>query len=277
MFVKPVVYVIELIFGMVVTFGTADKFLIPNRKGFVCKLNSHRNAVSICISVIILGFIAVCILFITLRRRLIAAFDVDYKFTHSAEAQICLLVSLLWLVVASLVSSVTRIDKNDKLNGEKIVTLVFSWLLVFLCTGSAAVAWLVFEYDEPPPPPPTTKFSSHSPTPSPETSGLQMMPSLPRTVDEFDSETSTLMRRDAAREKDEPDTSVINSKLTEWERVTDGPPPRDHHADALASAERIPLSAMPPRLGLRRRHTAALRTENVEDEITPLVTPPKPT
>lgn len=283
---KPVIYVLELIFGMVVTFGTADKFVKIQSTELKCMLNPRRNEIGKCIIVIILGLIAITILLITLRKRLIAAFDVDYKFTHSLEAQLCVLASIIWLIIASLVTSSIRIVANDNLNGEKIVTIIFSWILVIFCLASGAIAWLVLEGDEigggiggHTGGMPQQKQDSNSTTSqTPDTSDLQLLTPLHRSVDELESESSRLWRKNAARDRDEPDTSVINSKLSEWERVIEGTPPKDQHAVALASAERLPLSNVPTKLGLRRRVTvdsAAIQStrrasESAEDEITPI-------
>jgi len=374
MFVKPVFYVVELIFGCVVTFGTADKMilLLPGKGGVRCLLSKQASPyLGPCIAPIIFGSLALLLLLFTLWRRLIAAFDSPSKeyahttathnthntnpntnnvginmgmgmgdvktFTNGAEATLCLMVAFIWLVVASILSHYTEVDTKDKLIGEKIVHIVFAWLLLVFCMISAAVAWLVPEHDgnnlynynynnynahttthsnintTPPDPyaPVVVQASTDSVTQPPPLASIDEenegtgpherttttargldgtgIPKMPAASAESllgipiqAIQSDGLNRQNAARPLSTasvPDTKGINNKLNEWDRVIEGPPQNDAHADALESASRIPVSITPQFSGsaraapILRRRTAAANNNNTnsndEDEILP--------
>lgn len=325
-FVKPVVYVMELIFSAVVTIGTADRLLVPPTSiesatsftlsrsgGLICALDTERNTLGSCISVIILGLLALVVLLYALWKRLVSAFDSDVPFANATEAQLCVLAALLWLVIASVLSSATSLS-DKALRGEKIVAVVFSWLLVVLCCASATFAWLIPENEEnllvlepepastPQPQlrlpqlPPTTATATAPPAPMMGGGGMGMDMGIEKSVgvgsavdkfmddddDDQMMQSPRLTRKDATRvSADNPDTDTINRKLTQWERVIDGPPPADPHADALGAARFVPVASLtrapsapaqigtggpstPSSAGLRRRLAVVQ-----EDEITP--------
>lgn len=231
MFVKPIMYVLELVFGAVVTFGTADKLLRLVNGHVKCELD---NSLGACLSVILIGSLALLMGLVTLWWRLVAAFDDDVQFSCTDEAQLCTLCSTLWLVVASVVTAKMRF--NGTLRGEKIVTITFSWLLVAFCALSAAAAWLVPERDD-------VAQTVTAPRRSNSEMSLELdNEDMPTPANE--KRNSELTRVNATRwSQNTPDVVAINDRLTSWELEIDGPPARDAHADALGAAKRMPLSA----------------------------------
>lgn len=147
-FVKPIIYVLELVFGAVVTFGTADKllYLETNASGNRTLRCAMGGSIAACASVITIGAISLVIGLLILRKRLIAAFDDSTRFANATEALVCFMVSVLWLVIAAVVTA--KLDPTTPpLRGEKIVTITFSWLLWILYSCSSAIAWFVPEVD----------------------------------------------------------------------------------------------------------------------------------
>lgn len=333
MFVKPVLYVVELIFGCVVTCGTADKMLLLREGGGVrCLLSSDESPyLGPCVVSIIFGMLALLLLLFTLWRRLIAAFDDESgekknelaTFTNGVEATLCLVVAFIWLIVAAILSHYTKIPDGDTLIGEKIVHLVFAWLLLVFSIASAAIAWLVPEHDgnthnylnlhststahtpvdpyavrsegseyavaQPPPLAAIDEENEHDNDETEEpnlTRGITLISTNPPTLGlpspisissppplSGDTASTPLTRQNAARPlSSAPETQSINNKLNEWDRLIEGPPQNDAHADALESASRIPLTfntnnSRASQPSLRRRNTAAVvPTSNTNDE-----------
>ena len=145
-FVKPIIYVLELILGTVVTFGVADKFLFFGKNDvLVCAMASMAS----CAVVIAAGSLALIIAVLVLRRRLIAAFDEDEHFDHTAEALACTVLCIIWLTIACILTSKINggPQGSPRLRGERTVSLAFAWLLWILYSTSALIAWFVPEKD----------------------------------------------------------------------------------------------------------------------------------
>lgn len=295
-FVKPVMYVLEMIFGMVVTFGTADKLIWTSpSEGTRCVL---RNSMGSCISVIILGTLALIVMVLVLWRRVISAFDDDVVlFEHDEEAVVLALATFLWVIVSAVFTGQQfwwepPPQSVTKLRGERYVMLVFSWLLCVMTGFSAAIAWFVPPRDEPVPQASSMpagvavpeQFSGPNPSADP---GASDCSTLGRSGPDSSNEEAGahLVRLNAARSQSllpsraDPDVSAINAKLSAWEDVLAGPR-EDPHAQALAAAIRLPIPGassrassaeprtappLPPRRdGLRRRavHFPSPGTEN---------------
>lgn len=139
--VKPAIYVLELILGAVVTFSTADTLLYtsPTTSSIArCALN---DSVPTCAAVISVG--SVCLLggLYVLWRRLTAAFEADY-FQKVDESGFCALLSVGWLIVASIISANLTLPADDsaRFRSTRNVNTAFSWINAVAHAFSAVLA-----------------------------------------------------------------------------------------------------------------------------------------
>lgn len=148
-FIKPLVYVIEVIFAVVVTAGTADKLLFYDSDTVTtrCALN---DSIPACAVVISLGSLCICGSFYVLWKRLSSVFLCESKYSHNAESAMCLLLTLGWLSISSVITAYNTHPANlarEFLRTERIVTITFAWLLCFFHLGSVAIAWFAPDED----------------------------------------------------------------------------------------------------------------------------------
>eukprot|EP00177_Eucheuma_denticulatum_P001845 GFKZ01003293.1.p1 GENE.GFKZ01003293.1~~GFKZ01003293.1.p1 ORF type:complete len:361 (+),score=31.70 GFKZ01003293.1:84-1166(+) len=161
-FIKPLVYTIEIIFGVVVTAGTADKLLFhdPEQQATRCVLSDN---IPVCASVISLGSICTLGGIYVLWKRLSSAFLSDMKYRHDTESIMCFFLSIGWLSVSSVLTAFRAPPADiqpDVLRAERTVTITFAWLLWVFHIGSIAIAWFAPDEDNLEPQS-TTAFPSH--------------------------------------------------------------------------------------------------------------------
>lgn len=148
-FIKPLVYTIEIIFGVVVTAGTADKLLFhdPQQHATRCVLSDN---LPVCASVISLGSLCTLGGIYVLWKRLSSAFLSDMKYRHDTESIMCFLLSIGWLSVSSVLTAFRAPPADiepDVLRAERTVTITFAWLLWVFHIGSIAIAWFAPDED----------------------------------------------------------------------------------------------------------------------------------
>lgn len=148
-FIKPLVYVVELIFATVVSVGTADRLLFndSNTGNIRCALN---DSVPACAAVISFGFLCIFGSFYILWKRLSSVFLCDCKYSHTAESAMCFLLTLGWLSISSVITANSARPPDvarEFLRTERTVTITFAWLLVFFHIGSVAIAWFAPDED----------------------------------------------------------------------------------------------------------------------------------
>jgi hypothetical protein len=151
--VKPIVFVAELILAAVVAFGTADQLIFVSVDGTThCALD---NSMAACASVIAIGSVCFLGAMAVLWRRLLAVFASDF-FAGVDEAVACCLISIGWLVVASIITHNFAIAPELPVTSqhEDIIMMrntitAFAWLNTVLYSGSAFLALFVSDRDPP--------------------------------------------------------------------------------------------------------------------------------
>lgn len=148
-FIKPVVYVLELVFAAVVTIGTADGLLFHDAS--IDRLRcAFNDSIGACSAVISLGALCMVGGFYVLWKRLSSAFLCDMKYRNDTETVMCMVLSIGWLSVASVITYYrplpTDVDPKFLLI-QRRVTITFAWLLWVFHIGSMAIAWFAPDED----------------------------------------------------------------------------------------------------------------------------------
>lgn len=147
-FIKPIVYVFELIIAAVVTFGTADKLLYYDTKteDIHCAL---RDSIGACTSIITLGLFCMIGGSYALSKRLLSAF-LYQSYRYDTEAFLCFMLSLGWLAIAVLATTFNSSPKGTLdtfLSSTRNLIVVFSWILWVSHLVSVALAWFAPDTD----------------------------------------------------------------------------------------------------------------------------------
>lgn len=147
-FIKPIVYVFELIIAAVVTFGTADKLLYYDSKNeqIQCAL---RDSIGVCSSIITLGSLCLIGGSYVLSKRLLSAF-LYQSYRYDTEAFLCFMLSLGWLSIAVLATTSNSPPKDMPdtfLSSTRSVIVIFSWILWVSHLASVALAWFAPDTD----------------------------------------------------------------------------------------------------------------------------------
>lgn len=143
--IKPSVYIVELILCAVVAIGTLDKLLFKESvegKGLRCAFD---DSMPTCIYVATAGFVGILGGFAVLWYRVTAAFG-DSVFHYEDEAVACALLSLLWLTVASVISTHSPLPHSalaEELRTTRNVITAFSWITWLSYLISAIIAYFV--------------------------------------------------------------------------------------------------------------------------------------
>lgn len=149
-FIKPIVYVLELVFGAVVAFGTADKLLFFDNSASRMRCAFGDN-IGACASVVSIGTLCFIGGMYVLWKRLSSAFLSDMKYRHDTESIMCLLLSVGWFVVAVVVTAFnyfpSRLPDGFPI-AQRRVTVTFAWLLWLFHLGSIAIAWFAPDEDD---------------------------------------------------------------------------------------------------------------------------------
>lgn len=149
-FIKPVVYVVELIFAAVVTIGTADKLLFRDSSDTKIRC-VFDDSIGACSAVISVGTLCMIGGLYVLWKRLSSAFLCDMKYRNDTESVMCLLLSIGWLSVASIITHFRTVPPgldDTFLHAERRVTITFAWLLWVFHIGSVAIAWFAPDEDD---------------------------------------------------------------------------------------------------------------------------------
>lgn len=149
-FIKPVVYVFELIFAAVVTIGTADKLLFWDSSDNRIRC-AFGDSIGACSAVISVGTLCMIGGLYVLWKRFSSAFLCDMKYRNDTESVMCLLLSIGWLSVAFILTHFRAVPSgldDTLLRAERRVTITFAWLLWVFHLGSVAIAWFAPDEDD---------------------------------------------------------------------------------------------------------------------------------
>lgn len=149
-FIKPLVYVVELIFAAVVTIGTADKLLFREKSDTAIRC-AFDDSIGACSAVISVGTLCMIGGLYVLWKRLSSAFLCDMKYRNDTESVMCMLLSIGWLSVASILTHFRAVPPGLEpafLRAERHITITFAWLLWVFHIGSMAIAWFAPDEDD---------------------------------------------------------------------------------------------------------------------------------
>lgn len=148
---KPLVYVVELIFAAVVTIGTADKLLFHPESADSSVRCAFDDSIGACSAVISIGTLCMIGGLYVLWKRVSSAFLCDMKYRNDTETFMCMVLSIGWLSVASIVTHFRAVPsglESGLLRAERRITITFAWLLWVFHIGSMAIAWFAPDEDD---------------------------------------------------------------------------------------------------------------------------------